>query len=153
MIYIFKRQRSQDLMHLVSTPPCIAMLSFWLAFQSVFFVSTLVTPADSSSMSTTSQALSNSSETVEFLPSLINTTNSSTLSSDRVIDWSCGSISPGTYGRSCFDAVRQMAFVPGSATKQFTWGKRDHSMSAYNVNLPQRVYSCMRPQPVASSIH
>ena len=146
-------------MYSMSTTPCIAMFSFWLAFLGVSSVSTLaLNPADTSTISTTSQALSNYSDTLQFLPSLINTTNSSTLSSDRVIDWSCNEYPTSStyrgYGTSCFDAVRQMAFVARSATQQLTWGDRGElGIRRYDVNLPQRVYSCKRSQYIASSVY
>lgn len=55
-----------------------------------------------------------------------NSTYSSTPFANRVIDCECGWIfGRGDYGRSCFDAVQQVAFVPGSATRQFTWGSEN----------------------------
>ena len=57
--------------------------------------------------------------------------------------WRCETVfGVSAYGRSCFEAVRRMAIVPGSATRQFTWGPR--SQGFYDVPLPQRVISRMR---------
>ena len=102
---------------------------FWLTLLGTSFASVL--------------ALRNSSDPSDTLPSLINTTSSSTPSANRQIDWFCQSYIQlsGTFGRSCFDAVRQVAFVPGSATRQFSWGPRGRAK--YDVYLPQKVYSCM----------
>ena len=145
----------------------LAVFTLWLACSIVTFVSSLaVNPTNIPALSIISQAPSNLSGMVELLPSLINNTNSSTLksptlinttnssvsSSNRVIEWTCSraaAYDTWDYGRSCFDAVRQMAFVPGSATRQFTWGQREELRNPYDVNLPQRVYSCKGSPPFA----
>ena len=97
--------------------------------------------------------LQSSSDLSKTLPSLINTSNSSTLLADRQIAWECEDFwptsSPGI-ARSCADALHRMNFVPGSATQQLIWGPRRIG-SRYDVYLPQRVYSCMSSQPFTSS--
>lgn len=120
------------------------MFSFWLAFLGISFVSAIALSLVDSPTLAASQALWNSSDLFEALPSLTNSTKSSTPFTNRVIDWECSwTFGRGNYGTSCFDAARQIAFVPGSATRQFTWGMRD--LGTYDVPLPQIVYSCKAP--------
>ena len=120
------------------------MLAGCLAFLSISPVSTLALIPAVPATSETSLALWNFSSLVGVSSHLTNTTNSSTLLGDRVINWRCERpLESSAYGRSCFEAVRQMAIVPGSASRQFTWGPR--SQGFYDVPLPQRVISRMRP--------
>ena len=136
------------LAHLETHDPCYSMSmpftisyrrAFWLILLSRFFAFMLTTQ--------------NTSDLSNTLSSLINTTNSSISLADRAFDWECENFwptsSPGI-GRSCVDALHRMNFVPGSATQQFTWGPR-HTGRRYDVFLPQRVYSCMSSQSIASS--
>lgn len=107
------------------------MLSSWLTFSSVSFASVL--------------ALQNSSDLSGALPYLLNTTNSSTQLTDPRMDWECGGHVPPrseTHNlvESCREAVRRMAFVPGSVTQQYSWGARDNGRR-YSVYMPQSVYS------------
>ena len=122
------------------------MLAGCLAFLSTSPVSTLALSPAVPVTSKTSLALGNFSSLVGILPSLTNKTNSSTPLGDRVINWGCERVfdpfESTALGRSCFEAVRQMAIVPGSATRQFTWGPR--AQGFYDVPLPQRVISRMR---------
>ena len=129
------------------------MLSFWLAFLGISFASTLtLTPVDSST--STSQAFGNSSDQPEIPLSPVNHTNSSALLADPVIYWRCEEdVQLADYRSSCFDAMHQMAFVPGPATQQFIWAQRNMGTQRYDVPLPQGVISCMGLQSFASSFH
>ena len=137
----------------MSTNRAIAMLAFWLAFLGISFVSSLALNLVDAPTLAVLQPVWNSTD----LPApsfLTNSTNTSTLFADRAIRWECGPVfGVGDYERSCFDAVRQMAFVPGSATRQFTWGDRVFGdRRLYDVNLPQSVWSCKSSQSIASSL-
>lgn len=105
------------------------MISLWQKLLSISFASVL--------------ALRTPSDPLDALPSLINNTNSSIRLAYHNIDWFCQRYAEPShdFGSSCIDAVRQMAFVPGSVTRQVSWGPRGRTN--YDVYLPQRVYSCM----------
>ena len=119
------------------------MLAGCLALLSISTVSALALFPPVPATSESSLALWNFSSLVGVSSHLTNTTNSSTLLGDRVINWCCeADLRSRPYGRSCFEAVRQMAIVPGSAARQFSWGPR--SQGFYDVPLPQRVISRMR---------
>ena len=124
----------------------IFMLAGCLTLLSISPVSTLALRSAVPATSETSLALWNFSSPVGDSSHLTNTThitNSSTLLGNRLINWRCETIlESSAYGRSCFEAVRRLAIVPGSATRQFTWGPR--SQGFYDVPLPQRVISRMR---------
>ena len=138
-----KNKEQQHSVGPMSKTRCSFMLAGCLAFLSVSPVSALALSSPVPATSETTLALWNFSSLVGVSSHLTNTTNSSTLLGDRVINWRCESVfESSAYGRSCFEAVRQMAIVPGSASRQFTWGPR--SQGFYDVPLPQRVISCMR---------
>ena len=142
---------------LIAKFPCIfgnhfiAMVFFRLAFLGIHLVPTLAAnPPDSPVTFATPQVSTNFSDLLEALPSLTNSTSSSTPLVNRSIQWQCGwTWGGGNYASSCFDAMRHMTFVPGPATQQFTWGPRNQAR--YDVPLPQRVASCKSSQSVASS--
>ena len=141
-----KNKEQQHSVGPMSKTCCSFMLAGCLAFLSISTVSTLALIPAVPATSETSLALWNFSSLAgvsSTLANTTNTTNSSPLLGDRVIHWHCETDTRSrAYGRSCFEAVRQMAIVPGSASRQFKWGPR--SQGFYDVPLPQRVISRMR---------
>ena len=138
-----KNEEQQHSVSPMSKTRCSFMLAGCLAFLSISPVSALALSSPVPATSETSLALWSFSSLVGVSSHLTNTTNSSALLGDRMINWRCETVfGRSTYGRSCFEAVRQMAIVPGSASRQFTWGPR--SQGFYDVPLPQRVISRMR---------
>ena len=137
-----KNKKQQHSVGPMSKTRCSFMLAGCLAFLSISSVSALALSSPVPATSETSLALWNFSSLVGVSSHLTNTTNSSTLLDDRVVHWRCETaFGSSAYGGSCFEAVRHMAIVPGSATRQFTWGPR--SQGFYDVPLPQRVISRM----------
>lgn len=68
----------------------------------------------------------NSSDVSETPPLSENVTKSSVLLVNRSIQWQCGhQWGGGPYAGSCFDAIRNMVFTPGSPTQQLCWGDRE----------------------------
>ncbi|KAM0799149.1 hypothetical protein BDR22DRAFT_856881 [Usnea florida] len=138
-----KNKEQQHSMRSMSKTRRKSMLAGCLTLLSISHVSTLALSSAVPATSESSLALWNFSSLVgesSHLTNTTNVTNSSTMLGNRLINWRCETvfgISP--HGRSCFEAVRRLAIVPGSATRQFTWGPR--SQGFYDVPLPQRMIS------------